>query len=270
MEISAYAFSSQGCRENNEDAFGYSNADLVWVVADGLGGHVGGEAASQAAVSYVMQSAKNSGRLSGNEIVSVIIGANERLAADQQANPMLYGMRTTIAAAFASDNKMRYIHVGDSRFYYFRNKKLYTQTQDHSVSQMAVQMGEINADQIRFHEDRNKLLKVLGSFDKLRIRSIDGEIAMENGDAFLLCTDGFWELILENEMETDLLDAASPQEWLEAMVARVTQRLAENSDNFTAICGFVSMPPAPVSKPTKKWTDRFRGLFTRPAATDKV
>ena len=240
MEISAFAYSSKGRRENNEDAFGFSNEDRVWVVADGLGGHTSGEIASNIAVSYVLQAAKGNRGFTDSMIVEIILGANERLADDQRANPAHKGMRTTIVAAFASDNKLRYIHVGDSRFYYFKNGKVFTQTKDHSVSQMAVQMGEITTGQIRFHEDRNKLLKVLGDDGDLKLRAADGEITMENGDAFLLCTDGFWELILEPEMEIDLLKAYTPRVWINTMITRVLTRLTDKSDNFTALCGFIS------------------------------
>ena len=238
MEISAFAYSSKGRRDNNEDACGFSSADRVWAVADGLGGHTGGEAASQIAVSYVLQAAKSAG--SGGEIVRIILGANERLIAEQKANPALMGMRTTIVAAFASETHIRYIHAGDSRFYYFKNGRVTAQTKDHSVCQMAVQAGEITAGQIRFHEDRNKLLKVLGGSENLGLRAADGEIPLEKGDAFLLCTDGFWELILEPEMEIDLLKSYTPQAWTDTMVARVLGRLTDKSDNFTVLCGFIN------------------------------
>ena len=239
MEISAFAYSSKGSRENNEDAYGYSNEDRVWVVADGLGGHTSGEIASDIAVSYVLQAAKGSNGLTSAQITGIIREAHQRLVDDQKANPSHNGMRTTIAAAFAGNRKMTYIHAGDSRFYYFKNGKVFTQTKDHSVTQMAVQIGEITADQIRFHEDRNKLLKVLGDAGDLKLHKADGDIAMEKGDAFMLCTDGFWELIWEQEMEIDLLKAYTPRVWAETMIARVLGRLTVKSDNFTALCGFI-------------------------------
>jgi len=240
MEISTYAYSSKGRRANNEDACGFSNEERVWVVADGLGGHTSGEIASKIAVSYILQAARCSKGFTDDEIVTFILGANERLVTDQKSNPLRNGMRTTIVAAFASDNKMKYIHVGDSRFYYFKNGRVFTQTKDHSVPQMAVQIGELTADQIRFHDDRNKLLKVLGGFEDLGLTAADGEINLEIDDAFLLCTDGFWEFIFEPEMEIDLLKAYTPRAWADNMISRILVRLTEKSDNFTVICGFVN------------------------------
>ena len=239
MEISSHAFTSRGCRENNEDAFAVSAIGNVWVVADGLGGHASGEIASQTAAGYVIKTVEHTVSFPDNEIISLILSANKVLVNKQKDNPAWNGMRTTIVAAFASEGVLRYIHVGDSRFYYFKNNKIYIQSVDHSVSQMAVQFGEITPEQIRFHEDRNKLLKVLGGDEELNIRNVDGEIKMEEGDAFLLCTDGFWELIWEREMEIDLLKAFTPQVWLETMIARILPRLNRSSDNFTAVCCFI-------------------------------
>ena len=94
-------------------------------------------------------------------------------------------------------------------------------------------MGQITPDQIRFHEDRNRVLRALG---------MDGDITVETRfqtlepghHAFLLCTDGFWEYVLEPEMETDLLYAESPEDWLRRMQTRLRQRTPPDNDNNTA------------------------------------
>lgn len=93
--------------------------------------------------------------------------------------------------------------------------------------------------QIRFHDDRNKLLKVLGNEDDLKLKKLCEPIALERGDAFLLCSDGFWEYIYEVEMEIDLIKSSTPQEWMTFMVKRLLSRVTTNNDNFTAICVFI-------------------------------
>ena len=98
---------------------------------------------------------------------------------------------------------------------------------------MAVLLGEITPDQIRFHEDRGRILRALGQEGDLRPET--GEQTLPPGrHAFLLCSDGFWEYVLEQEMEEDLRAAADPQGWLDAMRGRLSRRTPPDNDNNTA------------------------------------
>ena len=129
------------------------------------------------------------------------------------------------------------MHVGDSRLYHFRDGKLQKQTTDHSVSQMAVFMGEITTHEIRFHEDRNKVLRALGS-DSCKAE-LSQQLRVEEGrDAFLLCTDGFWEYVYEDEMEKTLREADSPKDWIRAMEKILKTRVTAGNDNYTAAALF--------------------------------
>ena len=149
-------------------------------------------------------------------------------------------MRTTLVFAVTDGKKLRYANVGDSRFYLFRDDAIIRQSEDHSVSAAMAKIGEISYDEIRFNEDRNKLLKVIGNDEKLRIKAIDPEIELQPGDAFLLCSDGFWEYVFEQEMEIDLSKSETPAQWLSFMAKRVLLRTENlNNDNFTAICVMV-------------------------------
>lgn len=91
------------------------------------------------------------------------------------------------------------------------NGRVIAQTRDHSVCQAAVELGQLTPEQIRGSEDRVKLLKVLGNFDRLELKRQPEQISAMNGDAFLICTDGFWEHVHEREMECDLVKSDSPQ-----------------------------------------------------------
>lgn len=240
MNVFTYMYTNQGGRENNEDyiCFDYSGDFGVWVLADGLGGHNSGEVASRLAATLITNEMKVVCDLSDKKILQVIEKAN-RLLITEQANPDYKGMRTTIASAYVKDGQFQYANVGDSRVYYFKNGCLYRQSKDHSVSQVAVGLGEISQADIRFHDDRNKLLKVLGDTEDLGIQKLDPVIPVEPGDAFLLCSDGFWEYVFETEMEIDLVKSSSPEQWMEFMIKRLLLRVSGNNDNFSAICCFI-------------------------------
>ena len=109
----------------------------------------------------------------------------------------LGGGLTTIAAGALREGKFILGNVGDSRVYYFRNGRVIAQTRDHSVCQAAVELGQLTPEQIRGSEDRVKLLKVLGNFDRLELKRQPEQIPAMNGDAFLIC----YVLILQNKNE---------------------------------------------------------------------
>ncbi len=243
MKLQVYSYTNKGARDNNEDYFGYwtDNDEGVFVVADGLGGHDCGEVASQLAVNYILKTTHNNLSLSDENLLGIMNNVNKEIIKCQNANAHQKCMRTTIVAGFVKVNNFKYFNVGDSRLYYFKNGCLYIQSKDHSVSQLTVDLGEIPQEQIRFHDDRNKLLKVLGDTDNLNIKTIDDGITIENGDAFLLCSDGFWEYVFETEMELDLVKSSSPKEWCEFMTKRLLHRVTNNNDNFSAICAMVNL-----------------------------
>ena len=146
-------------------------------------------------------------------------------------------MKTTLVFLTLEDGQARWMHVGDSRLYHFRSGKLQTQTMDHSVSQMAVLMGEITPREIRFHEDRNRVLRALGG-DNAKPELSHTVMLTGGEDVFLLCTDGFWEYVYEEEMEALLKKCASPKKWLAEMEKLVHSRAPSDNDNFTAAAVF--------------------------------
>lgn len=241
--MKTFVYTSQGGRSNNEDFAVFrekeETGEGVWALADGLGGHDCGEVASRIAAEGVLRLSKETPADSEEALLSIMNAANALVLEHQTDSEATRFMRTTVVAAFADGKVVRYFNVGDSRFYYFKNGRLSVQSKDHSVSQVAVNLGEITKTQIRFHDDRNKLLKVLGNEPELKISRLDPPIEMEPGDAFLLCSDGFWEYVYETEMEIDLLKSEDPQEWVEWMVNRLLLRVTNNNDNFTAVGVFV-------------------------------
>ena len=114
-------------------------------------------------------------------------------------------------------------------------------SKDHSASQIAVYMGEITVDQIRFHEDRNRVLRALGQADALTVEA-GWETLRPGRHAFLLCSDGFWEYVLEDEMAADLVRAVDPLDWLARMRSRLIARVPPDNDNNTAAAAWVDIP----------------------------
>ena len=237
MNIKIHILSDIGGRANNDDtAQMRKKDDCAWVfVGDGLGGYAGGQMASEAAAAALMRSTHKGSLLTDERLQEAAAQANEAV---RQVQAEKNGkMKTTMVFLAIEDGRARWMHVGDSRLYHFRGGHLQTQTMDHSVSQMAVLMGEITPREIRFHEDRNRVLRALGG-DNARPELSHTVMLTGGEDVFLLCTDGFWEYVYEEEMEGTLRRAASPQQWLEEMTVLLRSRTPDDNDNFTAAAVF--------------------------------
>ncbi len=229
--------SAPGGRAENEDSVGYRMAGDAgcWALADGLGGHRGGEIASRLAVDAVIASFEENSSVTEEALAVHIARANRAVIDGQKANAELVHMRTTIAMMIASPEAAMWAHAGDSRLYWLRGGKIQEQTRDDSVPQRLADAGEITADQIRFHEDRSRLLNSLGAREQVAAshRAMPG--VPEPSDAFLLASDGFWECVTESEMENDFCNSASSETWIGKMEARVKERAAADHDNYSAI-----------------------------------
>lgn len=231
MIINAAKYSCAAGHGINEDSCLCSAEKGIFIVADGLGGHSSGEKASLAAVDYFERNCN--GGYTEKRITELMEGANTEVIEKGD------GGKTTVAVAFTENGNFIYANAGDSRVYYFRDGKIIAQTKDHSVCQASADMGMIRQEDIRGSEDRSRLLKVLGGDEKLNLKKHYAPIKIQNGDAFLLCSDGFWEYVYETEMEADLLKSNSSEVWLKHMLKRHILRAENKGDNYTAICGMI-------------------------------
>jgi len=241
MNIDLFSYTNQGARELNEDYYGTRMIDgkCIAVLCDGLGGHNCGEVASKSAVMNIVDGIAKLPDYSSEGIYKVLKNANEKLVEMQVAKPELKGMRTTTVGCVLNNKELTYFNCGDSRFYFFSGGTLATMTKDHSVSQMSVDLGDITFDEIRFDVDRNKLLKVMGDTISGEVGTVYKPIPCKPGDAFLLCSDGFWEYVLEEEMEIDLSKATTTKEWLDFMIVRLLLKFTDKNDNFTIVGGII-------------------------------
>lgn len=230
-------FSDKGNRENNEDSVGmYQDEETYcFLLADGLGGHGKGEVASRLAVETAV---KTFAARENKEtfLRDAFEAAQDSIVKCQQEDRTCRDMKTTLVILDVEKEHLRWGHIGDSRLYYFFNGKIRERTLDHSVPQMLVSAGEIKEKAIRHHPDRNRLLRVLGT-DTEEVNYQESEVVKRAGrQAFLLCTDGFWELIEEKKMESTLKKAASPDAWIEAMQAIICKNgHGTNMDNYSAV-----------------------------------
>ncbi len=227
----------KGEREYQEDsvsACGCRGIKTFWV-ADGLGGHGRGKEASQMVVDHCGECLRE-GIDSEDYFRDVFVGGNGKLLARQDQLKNTGTMKTTLVGCLLRERELTWAHMGDSRFYLFQGEKMAFRSLDHSVPQMLALGGEIRESEIRNHPDRNRVLRVLGSRD--------GDVSYERGPAVLaeagmkalLCTDGFWEWITEQEMEELLGRSKSAQEWLGQMKERVQSAgRGRNMDNYTAL-----------------------------------
>jgi serine/threonine protein phosphatase PrpC len=151
-------------------------------------------------------------------------------------------MRTTIVVLAIDEKSGRaaWGHIGDSRLYCVRDGKILVQTRDHSVVQAMVDAGYLKPQQMRTSPERNKLLNALGDEDNFEPAIQREAFTVASGDRFVLCTDGVWEYVEENEIEQTASASGSPEEWLKALQALVLSRAKRKHDNYSAIavcCG---------------------------------
>lgn len=240
--ITNKAYTDQGGRECNED-FGVScrKKDIFYaVLADGLGGHGNGDKASKTAVMTIVDCIREfpEPQITEEKLVEWFEEANQKVLAMQTE---ACRMKTTLALLCINEKERiaTLAHIGDSRIYHFENGKCVFYTFDHSVSRMSVLAGEIEMQDIRFHTDRNKLLKAIGKSKGVKAETSVISLCEYADHAFLLCSDGFWEYVTEEEMEQTLADAKTVEEWLERMRTILMQKVKENNDNNSAIAIWV-------------------------------
>ena len=245
MILTSYQFSAAGGRVKNEDCVRTARrgASRCFVLCDGLGGHAGGDLASQC-VCDAMETAF----LTGDERVPMarrmeraVLQSQAALLERQRAGGIQNGMRTTLCCLMLSENDVAAAFVGDSRIYQFRGGRALAHTSDHSVSQQLVRIGEIRQEDVRRHEDRSTLLRSMGEPWETPQYELWTQLErVQSGDAFLLCSDGLWEWVEEADMEHDLAEADGPRAWAEAMCARVAAREAIHAiDNYSLIAVWV-------------------------------
>jgi serine/threonine protein phosphatase PrpC len=239
MQFTIFQESRRGSRKLNQDriAYSYSRDALLMVVADGMGGHVGGEIAAQIVVRLMVerfqQEARPVIRNPHQFLEETMLRAHAALGHYAHQLSMLESPRTTCVACVIQGSHAYWAHAGDSRLYLFRNGQVVTQTRDHSKVQYMVEQGLITQQAAATHPDRNKVYSCLGGILEPVI-DISRRTRVEQGDLFLLCTDGVWGVMSDRELIRSLcglpLLAAAP-----LLLQEAERRGGPEGDNLSAV-----------------------------------
>ena len=241
MALAVAQTTNIGNRQTNQDALGATAQDglACFVVSDGAGGHFGGEVAASIVVQAVIDSFKRDLSFSARALQSYVEEAIVRVAAGKAENKAHADMSATVAAVLI-DRKNRcalWAHMGDTRVYLFRDCKVHSVTKDHTVVQQLVDAGYCKPEETRTNPQRSTLFAAIGAENEVQPAVSDDMFAVEDGDALLICSDGFWEWVSEAEMEQSLADTTDVNAWLDRMMrlTDVNSGASEKPrDNYTA------------------------------------
>ena len=237
FSITYATYTDKGGRAVNEDSVGvfFRGENSCFVLCDGLGGHGMGDIASSLTVE-VFEDQFNKTNDGEAFLCKAFLASQDILLAEQKRRRAARKMKTT-ATALILDESTAYIgHIGDSRVYVFNRSKVKKRTLDHSIPQMLALSRVIKESEIRNHPERNTLLRVLGVEWEEPMYELMSPVPLKKSHSFLLCSDGFWELIEEKTMCELLKKSSSVTEWLEAMAEVVKANGAEREmDNNSAI-----------------------------------
>lgn len=189
-------------RSLNEDSFYVSEDGTVMVVADGMGGYVGGEIASRTAVKSVAYYFSNYTHASTEQLTKAIAYANDCIISKIIIDPSLEGMGTTLSLLSLVDSTAYWAHVGDSRIYLYRKGMLKQITTDHTVIHELIEDHSITTDEAEKHPQRHVLTRAVGVEKQLEIDS--GSFTVIKGDRILLCSDGLSAALSEEEIASYL------------------------------------------------------------------
>ena len=235
-----------GARDGNEDALrhgSYAGGHYA-VVADGAGGHARGEDASRLAVECIERGLCAGAAFTPAHLTALVRQAHALLQRQHAGARPEASMHTTVVALWidAAVQKALWTHVGDSRLYRCRHGQAELLTQDDSVVQRMVQAGLLSAQQSRKHPQKNHLVAALGIEGEVDPHTVARAVHLLEGDAYLLCSDGWWDHFEPEDLVHSLARAQTPEEWLQDMRARVQTRAQPQQDNYTAIAVWVGNP----------------------------
>ncbi len=219
---------------NQDSYFVDDKLGRFFIVADGMGGHAGGEQASRIATEIIyayLQENWDSPLDSQVLLKEAVEKANSGIIADQKIHPERQDMGTTVVVLIFRDEQPLCAHVGDSRLYRSRDSHLEQITDDHTWVGMALKKGEINAEQAKFHPWRHVLSQCLGRED---LQHIDiQEFEVQSGDRLLICSDGLTEEVTDSQIETALTNLTTCEETAQELIDAA--KAAGGSDNITVV-----------------------------------
>lgn len=242
FEITASMHTDVGCvREVNEDNGRHfkpndpevlADKGLLTLVADGMGGHASGEVASAMAVELVGRIYyQNGGAHPAQALPQAVAEASRLIYEAAQRDERWRGMGTTCTALVLHQGSAYAAHVGDSRLYMIRGGDIYLMTEDHSAVMEMVRLGVISREEARHHADKNVILRALGTAPEVQVAGWEAPLPVQDGDQFLLCSDGLYDLVEDAEIGRIVAGATDAHEACEQLIALAKER--GGHDNIT-------------------------------------
>jgi protein phosphatase len=240
LEVASITDTGQ-VRPNNEDAYGhFEPADeeerrakgCLYIVADGMGGHRGGEIASSLAVKTIQSSFYANGGDRASALKLAVVEANRIILRKATSDASLAGMGTTCTAMAVHDGFAYFVHVGDSRAYVLREDELVQLTQDHSLVGEMVRSGILSDEDARNHPKRNVITRSLGIQESVAADTPFSPFKLEKDDVFILCSDGLTSMLGDAEIG-GLLGVDSPKSTCKKLVDLANER--GGRDNITVV-----------------------------------
>lgn len=227
MRVRAGAATDVGVvREQNEDS--YLASSPLFAVADGMGGHQGGEVASRLVLERVEELHRDGDR---PDLAETVHDANRRVLERAADDSALQGMGTTLTLLRMEDTGFRLAHVGDSRAYRLRDDELEMLTEDHTLVNRMVREGKLTEDEARIHPHRSILTRALGVESDLQVDLAVFDV--EAGDRILLCSDGLTGVVGDDRIEQVLRDEEDPQAAADTLVQEAIE--GGGPDNVTVV-----------------------------------
>jgi PPM family protein phosphatase len=250
-----------GGRRYNEDACGYqTSADqLNCVLADGAGGHGGGDIASRLAVTHMLNAMSLNPLHSAGDLYQLFLDTNQTLIDARVVGTSSANMHTTAVGLVvdARSGNAFWGHCGDSRLYWMQQGKILERTKDHSYVQSLVSAGLLKETETRGHPQRSQLFSALGSVPlDLSVTVTDAKKSVVPGDTFLLCSDGVWDYLDDDLIADTIQNARNPEEWRTQLNQLIQDATVDvpNHDNFTALAVWVNgcIDVTPAQNPTSE------------------
>jgi PPM family protein phosphatase len=239
MKFSIYQESRKGGRKANQDRVGYSYTRecLLMMLADGMGGHLHGEVASQIAVQFLTEAFQREARPRLADpfqfLTKAITNAHHALVDYAKVRQLTDTPRTTCVACIVQEGIAYWAHVGDSRLYHVREGRVQIQTRDHSRVQMLVDSGRIREEAVAAHPDRNKIFNCLGAHTPPQVE-LSHKTVLRTGDTLLICSDGLWGP-LSGKIIAGALLANDVMRAVPDLLAQAEQRAGKDADNLSVV-----------------------------------
>ncbi len=256
LQVVGYVATDVGkVRQNNEDSAAFLRQAAarggavvsLAIVADGMGGHQGGEVASQIAAEWIPGSFFRAEEEPAAALEKAFLAANHEMQQAVERDPRIKGMGTTAVAVAIEGDRAWCAWVGDSRIYHLRSGRMHQISEDHTAVAELMRQGLLTPEQARNHPDRNVLVRALGTRSGVEVDVTRHPLAMVTGDRMLLCSDGLYDLLEDEEIEK-ISSEGTLQEAGDALIAAALQRGGHDNVSIVLVECVDELPEAAITR----------------------